>query len=106
MYNRYIPQPDGSYRRSRIPDPIQPPRCPTPEPQISTPQHPNRRPLPPKRPSRQTQDTSIAGFLQKILPRDFDTGDLMIVILLLLISGDCVEEQNTALLTLMLYFFM
>lgn len=30
----------------------------------------------------------------------------MIVLLLLLMSGDCAEDQNTALLTLMLYFFM
>jgi len=30
----------------------------------------------------------------------------MIVLLLLLMAGDCTEDQNTALLTLALYFFM
>ena len=34
------------------------------------------------------------------------TGDLMIVLLLLLMAGDCTEDRNTALLTLALYFFM
>ena len=45
-------------------------------------------------------------FLRHLLPRDFDTGDLLVVILLLLMSGDCQEDQNTALLTLALYLFM
>ena len=40
------------------------------------------------------------------LPREFDTGDLIIVLLLLLLAGDCEEERNTALLTLALYFFL
>lgn len=46
------------------------------------------------------------GFLKQLLPRDFDTGDLLVVLLLLLISGDCQEDQNTALLTLALYLFL
>ena len=96
MYNRYIPQPDGSYRRSRMPDqhrPVQPP-CP-PEPVCREPE-----PEPPK------QEESAIGFLRRLLPKDFDTGDLLIVLLLLLMAGDCAEDQNTALLTLTLYFFM
>ena len=33
MYNRYIPQPDGSYHRNRIQEPVRPPdRQPTPPP--------------------------------------------------------------------------
>ena len=117
MYNRYIPQPDGSYRRSRIPDNRQPPQ-PRPQPLPEEPcppeppppnrhckhqQHPPRKPAvcPPSR-----EETSAAGFLRKLLPKDFDTGDLMIVLLLLLMAGDCTEDRNTALLTLALYFFM
>ena len=46
------------------------------------------------------------GFLKPLLPRDFDTTDLMVVLLLLLMSGDCQEDQNTALLTLALYLFL
>lgn len=49
---------------------------------------------------------SVGSFLRQLLPRDFDTGDLLIVLLLLLMSGDCAEDQNTALLTLAIYLFM
>ena len=35
-----------------------------------------------------------------------DTGDLLIVLLLLLMAGDCPEDQNTALLTLAIYLFL
>ena len=46
------------------------------------------------------------GFLKSILPREFDTGDLMIILLLLLLAGDCQEDQNWAVLTLVLYLFL
>jgi hypothetical protein len=47
----------------------------------------------------------VDGFLRQLLPKDFDTGDLMVVLLLLLMAGDCPEDQNTALLTLAIYLF-
>lgn len=123
MYTRYIPQSDGTYRRSRVPDRTpQPPRqepapCPPPEPECP-PQEPKplrpqcprregaprREPRPSQRESK--QETGIPGFLRQLLPRDFDTGDLLVVILLLLMAGDCGEDQNTALLTLVLYLFL
>ena len=46
------------------------------------------------------------GFLRQLLPKDFDTGDLMVVLLLLLMAGDCPEDKNNAILTLALYFLM
>ena len=70
MYNRYIPNNDGSYHR-----------------------HP-------------TVSGSRAGFLKNLLTKNFDIGDLIVVLLLLLMAGDCEEDQNTALLTLALYFFL
>lgn len=136
MYNRYIPQPDGSYQRNRIPEPEQappvrpmspPPSCkrePAPEPKCppfsgnpsAGPSRPNsnrqpRRPCPPpKQPpcqnSQPRHNTGVFQFFRQLLPRDFDTEDLLIVLLLLLMSGDCKEDQNTALLTLALYLFM
>ena len=48
----------------------------------------------------------MGSFLKNLLPKDFDTGDLFVVLLLLLMAGDCPEDQNLALLTLALYFFM
>lgn len=50
--------------------------------------------------------TSVTGFLNQLLPKDFDTGDLLVVILLLLMGADNCEDQNSALLTLALYLFM
>ncbi len=44
--------------------------------------------------------------MKQLLPKNFDTEDLLIVLLLLLMAGDCREDQNTALLTLVLYLFM
>ena len=38
----------------------------------------------------------MGGFLKNLLPKDFDTGDLLILLLLLLMAGDCKEDQNWA----------
>jgi len=112
MYNRYIPQPDGSFRKNYIPDP-QPPRRPAHPPQQDAPPPPPECPPPPKqecpppvhRPPCQ-QNTGAGDFLRRLLPRNLDTGDLLVIILLLLMAGDCAEDKNTALLTLALYLFM
>ena len=112
MYNRYIPQSDGTYQRRRIQDPHPPePAREEPIPQISCPPpEPPRRYAPPPRPrprpQREPENTSISGFLKQLLPKGLDSGDLLVVLLLLLISGDCQDDQNTALLTLALYLFM
>jgi len=127
MYNRYIPQSDGSYCRTRLPD--SPPRQPTsvqlrknvpeqtenkeietvktspspapcPKP-AGCAKYSKQKPVPQNPPG-----SSVGSFLKQILPKNFDTGDLIVVLLLLLISGDNAEEQNNALLTLALYLFM
>ena len=115
MYNRYIPQSDGTYQRRQMqdtaPKPPAPPRQERPvPPPCPPPQEPPRRYAPPPRPrprpQREPENSSVMGFLKQLLPNDFDTGDLLVVLLLLLMSGDCAEDQNTALLTLALYLFM
>ena len=103
MYNRYIPQPDGSYRRNAMPDsrqntPRQTPQRPAPPPP------PMPQPSPP--PKRPPQQDSIPSFLRQLIPQGFDTGDLIIVLLLLLIAGDSQESRSNALLTLALYFIL
>ena len=92
MYNRYIQQQDGSYRKNRMPEQSPPPQHHRP---------PEPAPPPPSRTGR-----SAEGFLRSLLPKNLDTGDLVVVLLLLLMAGDCKEEQNTALLTLALYLFL
>ena len=104
MYNRYIPQPDGSFQRNRMQDqsrpkpPPPPPPVPTPPPpppcDIPTPPH---NPLP---------GIGIGDFFRRLLPQGLDTADLLIILLILLMAGDCEEDRNSALLTLALYFFM
>lgn len=114
MYNRYVPQSDGTYQRNRLPDQIPPPPKPCPQPERPHPvcpvPDPPKRPAPPPRPRprpcREPEGGSITGFLKQLLPKNFDTSDLLVVLLLLLMSGDCQEDQNTALLTLVLYLFL
>ncbi len=88
MYNRYVPQPDGSYRKNSAPEPAPSPSRPPPPP-----------PPPPA-------GQGVGSFLRQLLPRNFDTGDLIVVLLLLLMAADGPQEENTALLTLALYLFM
>lgn len=113
MYNRYIPQPDGSYRRNRVPEPIRQPNpqkpmdpppkqkdphsdCPPgeTEPRVPDPHPPCRR------------EGRSDSFLRQLLPKDFDTGDLIVVLLLLLMAGDSETDRNNAILTIALYFMM
>lgn len=49
---------------------------------------------------------SVPGFLRSLIPAGFDTGDLIVVLLLLLLAGDCEEDRTHALLTLALYLFL
>lgn len=109
MYNRYIPQPDGSYQRKRIEEPRQEPPRPGPQPpqeSITPPIPPNPAPSCPPPPQPGPACRSDGGFLRQLLPGDFDTGDLIVIVLLLLIAGDCEQERSNALLTLALYLIM
>lgn len=89
MYNRYIPQSDGTYRKRPVQE-----------------QAKAKAPIPSPPPQPHPKSEPAAGFLRQLLPKEFDTGDLLIVLLLLLMAGDSKDEKNTALLTLALYFFM
>ena len=120
MYNRYIPQPDGSYRRNSMAEPQRPqehttPSAPPPPPPVTVPppcicsscanRH-TKNTAHSCKPSQPTQGTGILGFLKQLLPKDFDAEDFLVILILLLMSGDCGENQNSALLTLALYLFL
>ena len=60
----------------------------------------------PKRESGRKESAGVASFFRQLLPKEFEMEDLLIVLLLLLMAGDCQENQNTALLTLVLYLFL
>lgn len=124
MYNRYVPQSDGSYRRSSMPEPLQPKQAPQPQERPPAPPSPvpECAPEPSRQPQQrrckscqnqkaqakrpETSPTGIGSFLKQLLPKDFDTGDLLVVILLLLMSADNCDDHSTALLTLALYLFL
>ena len=100
MYNHYIPQSDGSYRRNPQPEQRRPnPPHPRPEP-------PRPEPPPPPDPCPPPQNQgSILDFFKGLLPRGLDTADLMIVFLLLLMNKDD-EGGLSPVLTLALYFLL
>lgn len=107
MYNRYVPQPDGSFRRNWMPDAPPPPPDPEPCPpsqRSSAPPSPAANTSRPSKPPQ--QPNNIGSFFRQLLPRDFCTEDLLVVLLLLLMSGDSKEDQNFALMTLALYLFL
>lgn len=110
MYNRYTPQSDGSYKRDRMPEPPRPAPpppgtdFPPPPPDFTRPPPEETHCAPPPVPAGKKE--GLLGFLRQLLPRDFDTGDLLIILLLLLMAGDKEEDRNNALLTLALYIFM
>ena len=97
MYNRYIPQQDGTYQKNRIPTPT--PSSPPPEHSKPSPACDNDAP-PYRHPN------GAFSFLKQLLPHQLDTGDLLIILLLLLMAGDNDKEKNNWLLTLALYLFL
>ncbi len=125
MYNRYIPQPDGSYRRRSVPEPApaqspgknnpRQPGRPQPPPKedcaVSPAQNSCAAPAPPQpkpsqKPMTPRREQDAGSFLRQLLPKDFCTEDLIVVLLLLLMAGNTQEGKNNALLTLALYLFL
>ena len=130
MYNRYIPQADGSFQRNRVPEPEMPQkpaaeRAAPAEPeknQAKSPPEVRQNPPPPGRsrppvmlqgqqkqyrPPKQEQNPGgIGSFFKGLLPENLDAEDLIVILLLLLMSGGSSKDPNAALLTLGIYLFM
>lgn len=108
MYNRYVPQSDGSFRKNQLPD-AQVSKSPEPN------QDPNSipSPVPPQPQAGNPPPRNIAphpgggmgNILNGLLPQSFDTED-MIIILLLLLLGNGGKDQNATFLTLVIYLFL
>ena len=94
MYNRYIPQQDGTYQKNRIQSPPPPVHQEPPAPPCEEAKPYDHKP------------ENAYSFLRQLLPKGLDTADLLIIILLLLMAGDGNENRNTWLLTLALYLFL
>ena len=111
MYNRYIPRSDGSFQRQSVPDSEDWCPCQEEEKQEEKREkqekkqcHGNHQSC--HRPDPEPSGMKLGDFLKTLFPRGLDTGDLMVILLMLLISQDCREDRNTALLTLALYLFL
>lgn len=133
MYNRYVSQSDGTFRKSRVSDPPKTaPRQPSPPPNPSgkggcsapirkpdpappatycrrrpprpKPCLPRENPLPANSGTR--KDGGIGSFLRQLLPKDLCTEDIIVILLLLLMCADNEEGKNNALLTLVIYLFL
>lgn len=109
MYNHYIPQSDGSYRRNSMPEnnrrqqqkPAPPPPPPPPKPE------PCHQPEPPRQECpEQKQDGGILSILRRFLPKEIDSTDLLVIVLLLLLSDQECEDDLAPLLTIALYFML
>ena len=96
VYNRYIPQPDGSYLRMDV----QPP------PKVSAQTQPSEPSCAPPLPAAPPCSAG-GGFLSRILPRGADTGDLLVIaiLLLLLVDGDA-DDPLPVLLTLAAFILL
>lgn len=135
MYNHYIPQSDGSYRRSSVPDPPRqqqrPPQqrqerqerqekherqerqeqprqkqenLPAPPPPQHAPQCQQQRPCEPACPSQPSR--GLLSSLRRLLPKELDTFDLVIIALLILLSQEDNDGDLAPLLTIALYFLL
>lgn len=97
MYNRYIPDADGAFRRMTVetggdaPEAGRPVRQSRTEIQTCAPTE-----------AKRTQP----GLLERLLPAGLDAGDLLVlaVVLLLLIDGE--EDDRTSILFLLAAFFL
>ena len=91
MYNRYVPDAAGVYRQTTVetvPDiPDTPPQPPV---------QPAAPPLPPPPPALAAEPgrRSLSGLLKRFLPRGMDTGDLLVLLILILLAVDGEEEDS------------
>lgn len=122
MYNHYIPQSDGSYRRSSIPEqqrqsrrsaPIPSPApAPRPEPAPEEPPCPASSPpaspvcAPAQNVPEEHGTGGILSFLKGLLPRQIDTDDLLIILLIFLMNREEDCDGLSPMLTLALYFLL
>lgn len=122
MYNRYIPSPDGTFRREIVPDlPINPRPEPITVPYESINEPPQTETNVQGKTNASRQDTphtirqtdsqpnvSVArtGAPKKIIPPSLDTGDLLVLLILLLLLVDGDEDDYLSVLLAIAAFIL
>ena len=89
MYQRYIANPDGTFRKTVVDDPPAPAETCTP-PQPPPPCAPEPAPF----------------SLRSLLPQSLDVGDLLLVLILLLLLIDSEEDDARSVLFLLAAFVL
>ena len=101
MYNRYVPQEDGSFRKTKLNEPEQhgcSQEIPREVPLIRL-DHPGESRV-------NGSPQGIGSFFKSLFPEGLDTEDLIVILLLLLLSQDREHDKNRSLLTLGAYLFL
>ena len=97
MYQRYIANPDGTFRKTVVDEPPRPMPPPPPEPPCAPlmvqPPCPPEGPRPPE-PGCPPKPLSLRG----LLPETLDVGDLLLALILLLLYLDSEDEDPKSLL--------
>ena len=95
MYQRYIANPDGTFRKTVVDEPVCAP--PPPRPELAC---PPERPRPPE-PGCPPKPLSLRG----LLPETLDVGDLLLALILLLLYLDSEDEDPKSLLIILAVCF-
>ncbi len=97
MYNRYTPNQDGSYQKDRMPEHRSaPPKSNAPHSTTLASSHA----------SEPRRSNEVRSVLESLLPGGIDTGDLLMLLIVLLLLRDGSEEAPSALLTIALFFLL
>ena len=87
VYNRYIPNADGTFRKTVVTDA---PPCPPKPPEPPFPPAVIEKPVCEKKPT--------ANPLRRFLPAGIDTGDILVLLILLLLLIDGDEDDTLSVL--------
>ena len=101
MYNRYVPQADGSYRKTRVSS-SEDPKQSYQQGEIPSIAWENKQ----SSGNNPRSSAPLGSFFRNLLPHDLDTEDLIVILLLLLLSQDGGKNGNRAILTLGAYLFL
>ena len=108
MYNRYTPTPGGQYQRKPVPEPKRPPGPPPGQPcspgPPPAPQPPGPPPCPPPPPGPPRPPLRLP-FLEGLIP-GMDSGDVLVVLILLLLLSEGNEDSGSVLMTLAIFLFL
>lgn len=98
MYNRYVPSADGTYQRRVMPSPQKSPQRPSP-------QEPPKTPPPPPEPPK-PESCLPSKPIKPPLQLHLDTGDVLVLLILLLVLNEGEEIDTFSILITLAVFLL